>query len=137
MKTIEQVKQHLKELKSMGKGFTPGSELFFNKDSKRLTIHGYIVAMMMWDGLEERNGYSLRNPVYYKEYECDDNHIDQAMDLLDKQSDFVYFIDSPAGFSDGGSFIIRCFGDIASFEKLLKLSNGSFIDCVKKMKKRK
>lgn len=135
MKTIDQVKQHLKELKSMGKGFTPGSELFFNKDSKRLTIHGFIVANMMWEGLEGE--IPLRNKTIYKEYECDDNHIDQAMDLLDKQSDFVYFIDSPAGFSDGGSFIIRCFGDIASFEKLLKLSNGSFIDCVKKMKKRK
>ena len=138
MKTIEQVRQHLKELKELGKGFTPMSELFFNKDTKRLTIHGYVVANMMWEGLD---GYEsaapIRNNTIYKEYRCNDTYIDQAMDLLDKQSDLCYFIDSPEGYGDGGEFVIRCFGDIKSFEKLLKLSNGNFLDCVKKMAKRK
>ena len=136
MKTIDQVKQHLKELKNMGKGFTPGSELFFNKDSKRLTIHGFIVANMMWEGLEGE--IPLRSKTIYKEYECDDNHIDQAITLLDKHSDLVYFIDSPyAGHFDGGNLILKCFGDIQTFEKLLKLTNGSFIESVKKVSKGK
>lgn len=136
MNVNEQAKQHIKELKNSNKGFTPLSELFFNKETKRLTIHGYIVANMMWEGLE--SGKTVRDPSVYKEYECSDKYIEQAITLLDKQSDLVYFIDSPyEGHFDGGNFILKCFGDIQTFEKLLKLTNGSFIESVKKVSKGK
>lgn len=136
MKTIEQTQQYLKELKEKGQNFTPLNELFFEKDSKRLTIHGYIVANMMWEGIIE-GSIPLRDSAHYKEYKCNDGLINQAMNLLDKQSDLCYFIDSEPNASDTGDFIIKCFGDINSFEKLLKLSNGDFVSCVKKMSKRK
>lgn len=137
MKTVEQVRKNLEDLKRIGKGFTPLSDLFFSKNTKRLTIHGYIVANMMWEGLDEPNTVIVRSNKYYKEYDCKDAYIDQAIDLLDKQTDLVYFIDSPEGYGDSNKgFVIKCFGDIRTFENLLKLTNGSFIDCVKKKTKR-
>lgn len=136
MRTIEETQTYLSKLKEQGKNFSPLSELFFDKHSKRLTVHGYVVANMMWDGLYASE-VPLRDSKYYKEYKCSDACIDQAMELLDKQSDLCYFIIAEETKSDCADLTIKCFGDVNSFEKLLKLSNGSFMDCVKKMSKRK
>lgn len=137
MKTIEEAQSYLQKLKDQGKFFSPLSQLFFNKNTRRLTVHGYVVANMMWDGIEKVGDVPHRVNECYIEFECPDGYVEQAEDLLDKQSDLCYFIDAGSNNSDSGKLILKCFGDVKSFNNLLKLSNGDFLDCVKKMPKKR